>query len=89
MSRYHFLVLILILTSFDSFSQKKESNVKQIGYPTQFSISRPLRELFTTDDLNEQVQRTVEMEDRDRRFTQIFRYTTADGIEFGDDLQVR
>jgi hypothetical protein len=86
------LLFAITFVGLNVFSQNKQNNDKaEVLYPTSFGISKPLSELFSNGEEDEEsttIERK-ESEDREHRKPQVFKYTAADGPEYGEDPNVR
>lgn len=63
----------------------------EVIHPTHFSVSRPLSELFIDETKDNGSSEGMENEapDKDRRKAQVFKYSIADGPQYGDDIRCR
>ena len=66
------------------YAQDSPSDNKvKVIYPSDFQISKPVRELFETNDVEEKSD--FVSRDRENRTPQVFKYTAKDGPEYGND----
>lgn len=75
-----FLFFCLTISSIGS----SQNNQTTVTYPTHFSISKPLSELFTPEE-GEYEGRYTEAEDKKYRKSQKFLFTAKDGALYGND----
>jgi hypothetical protein len=74
------------------WSKAQTTNDGEVIYPSSFGISKPLSELFDSSTIPEDEEADRERKesvDRDYRKPQVFKYTAADGPEYGESPAVR
>ncbi len=84
-----YLLIFAICIAIGNLFAQRSNNESGVITCTEFNITRPLRDIFAENPVDEnKIYEKEESEDRENRKPQKFRFSVKDGLEYGNDPKV-